>query len=293
MTLDIWIQSAIYGICIGAVYGLAAAGLSLIFGVMDMLNVSHGELVMIGGYLTYEAFDQLWRMDPFLSLTLVLPAMFVIGVALFLAFFFLLARQPVEAKIKNSLLVGFGLTLVFDKLAMLLWTADVQSVTPSYALQSLGFFGLRLPYTRLGGLILALVLILGLHLFLTRTYPGKAIRATAQNWQAATLMGVDIRRSYILAFALGTVMAGAAGTMVVVTGSVSPSIGLEWTLNALVVVVMGGLGNVGGAFLAGIILGLVQSLSSLIVGSTYQQAVGLTFFILFLLLRPQGLFGTR
>jgi branched-chain amino acid transport system permease protein len=291
LNLETLIQSAIYGIFIGAVYGLAAAGLSLVFGVMDMLNVSHGELVMIGGYLTFWAFDLL-KIDPFASLVLVLPAMFLIGVGLFLAFFYLLAKQPEEAKVKNSLLVGFGLTLVFHNLAILLWTTDERSVTTSYTALGLKFLGVSLPYTRLGGLILSLVLIGGLHLFLTRTYPGKAIRATAQNWQAATLMGIDIRRSYVLAFALGTVMAAAAGTMVVVSFAIEPAMGMSWTLKALIVVVMGGLGNVGGAFLAGIILGVVESISALFVGP-YMQVVGLILFLLILQLRPQGLFGTR
>lgn len=291
MSLETLIQSALFGIFIGAIYGLAAAGLSLVFGVMDMLNVSHGELVMIGGYLTFWVFD-LFKLDPFLSLAGVLPAMFVIGAVLFVIVFLPLARLPEEAKVKNSLLIGFGLTLVFHNLAILLWTTDERSVTTAYTGLGLKFWGLSLPYIRLGGLVLSLVLIWGLHLFLTRTFAGKSIRATAQNWQAATLMGVDIRRTYLLAFALGTAMAGAAGTMVAVAYAIEPAMGMSWTLKALIVVVMGGLGNVGGAFLAGIILGVVESVSALFVGP-YMQVVGLILFLLILQLRPQGLFGTR
>jgi branched-chain amino acid transport system permease protein len=291
LNFDTLIQSAIYGIFIGAVYGLAAAGLSLVFGVMDMLNVSHGELVMIGGYLTFWAFDLL-GVDPFVSLAMVLPVMFIFGMGLFLLLFFPLARLPEEAKINSSLLVGFGLSLVFHNLAILLWTTDERSVTTGYTALGFKFLGLSLPYTRLGGLVLSLVLIYALHIYLTRTYSGKSIRATAQNWQAATLMGIDIRKSYILAFALGTVMAGAAGTMVAVSFAVEPAMGMGWTLKALIVVVMGGLGNVSGAFLAGIILGVVESISALFVGP-YMQVVGLVIFLLILQLRPQGLFGTR
>ena len=134
-------------------------------------------------------------------------------------------------------------------------------------------------------------MILALHLFLTRTYLGKGIRATAEDWQAATLVGIDIRRTYLIAFALGTALAGVAGTLVTVGYAVSPSIGLEWTLKALVVVVLAGLGSVFGTFLGGVLLGVAEAASVLFIGGAYREVIGLVLFVLVLLVRPQGLFG--
>jgi branched-chain amino acid transport system permease protein len=144
----------------------------------------------------------------------------------------------------------------------------------------------------LGTLVVALGVIVGLHLFLTRTYLGKGIRATAEDWQAATLVGINVRWTYLIAFALGTALAGVAGTLVAVGFSISPTIGLDWTLKALIVVVLAGLGSVFGTFVGGLLLGLGESLVTLIPnGGSYRELVGLVLFMVVLLVRPQGLFG--
>lgn len=283
-------QNLIFGILTGALYGLAAAGLSLVFGVLRVLNVAHGELVMIGGYASFWLFALL-GLDPFLSLPLVVPLMFLVGLGLHQGLFSRVQTLEEEPRIKNSLLIGFGLSLALHNLAIRLWTADDRSITTAYSGATLTLSGLVFPVVRLGALAAAFVAIFALDLFLRRTYIGQAIRATAEDWEAAVLMGIDIRRTYLIAFALGSALAGTAGTLVSVGYSINPAIGLEWTLKALIVVVLAGLGSMPGTLLAGLLLGLAESVSALLIGGAYREVVALVLFLLVLMIRPQGLFG--
>ena len=292
MSLEPIAQLLLFGIFVGALYGVAAVGLALVFGVMRILNVAHGELLMLGGYVSFWLFA-LWRVDPFLSLLATVPVLFVIGLGLNTTLFTHVTRLDEEAKIKNSLLIGFGLALILSNLAIQLWTADERSVTAGYSGLGVQLFGIALPYTRLAGLAVALLAIVALHLFLQRTFLGKAIRATAEDWEAAELAGVNIRRVYLITFAIGSALAGVAGTLVSVGYTIAPNIGLSWTIKALVVVVLAGLGNVFGVFAAGILLGIAEALSVLAIGPAYREVVGLVLFLAALLLRPEGLFGAR
>ena len=291
MSLQVFAQSLIFGIFVGGLYGLAAVGLSLVFGVMKMLNVAHGELLMLGGYVTFWFFS-LYKIDPFLGLFPSALILFLFGMVLYKGLFSPLAKLHEEVKIKNSLLIGFGLSLVFHNLAIRLWTADERSVTVFYSGWGFSLFGLRFPFIRLGGLVLATIVILALQQFLTKTYFGKAIRATTENWESAALMGINIEKTSMVSFALGATLAAMAGTIVSVGYAIHPAMGLEWTLKALIVVVLAGLGNIGGAFVAGVLLGATESVSALFVGS-YMEVVGLVIFLLVLEFRPQGLFGKR
>jgi branched-chain amino acid transport system permease protein len=200
-------------------------------------------------------------------------------------------RADEETRVKNSLLIGFGLALALHALAVQAWTADERSVTTPYGGAVLTVGGLAIPLVRLLSLAVAMALIGALHLLLTRWRWGKAIRATAEDWQAALLTGIDVRRAYLLAFALGTALAGAAGTLVTVAYSVSPSIGLEWTLKALIVVVLAGLGSMLGTFVGGLVLGVAEAASAAAFGGPYREVIGLVIFVLVLVLRPRGLFG--
>lgn len=284
------LQQAVLGLLIGGLYGLAAAGLSLVFGVLKVLNVAHGELIMLGGYGAFWLFA-LAGVDPFTSLTLVLPVAFLAGLILYAGLFRYVVRAPEEVRIKNSLLIGFGLALAVDALAVRLWTADERSITTPYAGAVITVGPLVIPLIRLATLAVALLLIGVLHLLLARWRWGRAIRAAAEDWEAAMLTGIDVRRAYVLAFALGTALAGAAGTLVSVGYSISPSIGLEWTLKALIVVVLAGLGSMIGTFVAGLMLGLAEALSAAVVGGAYREVVGLVLFFVVLIARPRGLFG--
>jgi branched-chain amino acid transport system permease protein len=285
-------QQILLGLLLGGLYGLAAAGLSLVFGVLKVLDVAHGELIMLGGYGAFWLFALLgW--DPFASLLVVIPGALLLGAVLYAVLFGFVVRAGEEARIKNSLLVGFGLALALHALAVRLWTADDRSITTAYSGAVLTVGGLSIPIIRLLSLAVALALIVALHLLLARWRWGKAIRATAEDRQAALLTGIDVRRAYLLAFAIGTALAGAAGTLVSVGYSISPSIGLEWTLKALIVVVLAGLGSMLGTFVAGLFLGVAEALSAAAFGGPYREVVGLVIFVVVLVLRPRGLFGAR
>lgn len=283
-------QQFLLGLLIGGLYGLAAAGLSLVFGVLKVLNVAHGELIMLGGYGAFWLFALL-GIDPFASLLLVVPLGLLLGIALYWALFGFVVRADEETRVKNSLLIGFGLALALHALAVRLWTADERSITTPYAGAVLTVGDLAIPVVRLLSLAVALALIGGLHLLLRHWRWGQAIRATADDWQAALLTGIDVRRAYLLAFAIGTGLAGAAGTLVSVGYSISPSIGLEWTLKALIVVVLAGLGSVIGTFVGGLVLGVAEAASAVAFGGPYREVVGLVIFVVVLVLRPRGLFG--
>src|SRR5207237_815921 len=200
--MNAFLQQLVLGLLIGGLYGLAAAGLSLVFGVLKVLNVAHGQLIMLGGYGAFWLFA-LWGLDPFASLALVVPGALVLGVILYGALFGWVVRAHEETRVKNSLLIGFGLALALDGAAVRLWTADERSITTGYAGAVFAFGGLAVPLVRLASLALAFALIGGLHLLLRRWRWGRAIRATAEDWEAALMTGIDVRRAYLLAFAIG------------------------------------------------------------------------------------------
>jgi branched-chain amino acid transport system permease protein len=285
-------QSLTFGILVGALYGLAAVGLSMVFGVTKLLNVAHGDLLMMGGYVSFWLFTLL-GIDPFASIPLSMLSLILMGVLVYLLLFSRLIKLPTEDKVRNSMLVGFGLSLVLQNLALRLWTADPRGITPSYAGAAFTVLGVRLPYVRVASLVIAFVFLFALQLFLRKTYTGKAIRATVEDWEAATLMGINVHRVYLLSFVLGAALAGAAGTLVAVGYSIEPAMGMDWTLKALIVLVMGGVGNIVGTLVGGLILGVAESATAILIDPNYRQVVGLVLFILILLVRPQGLFGTK
>jgi len=219
-------QNLVSGILVGALYGLAAVGLSLTFGVTKFLNVAHGELLMFGGYASFWVFSLL-GVDPFLTLPSTILFLLLIGVLLYKLLFSRMIKLTEEAKVKNTMLIAFGLSLILQNIALRLWTADDRAITTTYSRLALTAFGVRLPVVRLASLVIALVCLLALHLFLQRTYTGKAIRATVEDWAAATLVGIDIHRVYLVSFILGVVLAGVAGALVSVGYSIMPTMGLE------------------------------------------------------------------
>ena len=285
-------QNLVFGILVGGLYGLVAVGLSLVFGVTKFLNVAHGELLMLGGYAAFWVFT-LWGVDPFASLPLVVIFLLLIGLVLYKLLFSRMVKLTEDNKIKNTLLIGFGLSLVFQNVALRLWSADDRGITTAYSGQAFTLLGIRFPVVRVASLAIALVFLLALHLFLRRTYMGKAIRATVEDWEAATVTGIDVHKVYLVSFLLGAALAGVAGSLVSVGYSIQPAMGLEWTLIALVVMVLGGLGSIFGTFVAGLVLGVTQSLTSYWIGGEYREIVALLLFLLVLVFRPQGLFGAR
>lgn len=288
--MDIILQTAVSGLLVGAIYGLAALGLSLAFGVLKVLNVAHGELIMLGGYTAFYLFTRL-GMDPVVSLAGVFAILAIFGVVLYTLFFSHIVRLDEENRIKNSLLLGFGLTLILQTAAIRLFSADDRGITTAYSSAAWEIAGVRFPVVRVAGLVVAIIAVVLLDRFLRKTYWGKALRATSEDWTTAALTGINIRRVYLLAFGISAGLAGAAGVLIVLGFSVNPSVGLQWTLKALIVVVLAGLGSIRGTLLGGIFLGLIEAFSSLWFGGEYRELVGLLIFLLVLSLRPQGLFG--
>jgi len=285
-------QNLVFGILLGALYGLAAVGIAMVFGVTKFLNVAHGELLMFGGYASFWLF-KLLDLDPFLSLPLTIIFLLLIGTVLYQLIFVRMVKLPEEEKIKNTMLVGFGLTLILQNTALLLWTADDRGITTSYSGAAFTLLGVRFPYVRVAGLVISLVCLFALQQFLRRTYTGKAIRATVEDWEAASLVGIDVHKVYLLSFLLGTALAGVAGTLVLVSFSVEPAMGMHWTLKSLIVMVLGGTGNFMGTFVGGILLGATESATAFFISGNYRQVVGLILFLLILIFRPQGLFGVK
>ncbi len=283
------IQSILFGLSVGSLYGVAAVGLALAFGVMNVLNVAHGELLVLGGYVTYGLFAWL-GVDPYLSIVFCMPALALVGVVLDRLVYRPIHRLRGEHKIKNSLLVSFGLVLIFQALAIEFFSADERSVQMSYAGQGFTVAGVSLPYTRIVSFGVALVAIAGLHVFLARTMTGKAIRAAAEDAEAAELVGIDLRRYYRGTLALSAALGGLAGTLVIIGYGIAPTSGLAWLLRSLIVVVLAGTGSIFGVFGAGILLGVVEALSGYLFGSATREIVGLVLFLIVLVVRPQGLF---
>lgn len=285
-------QNLLFGLFVGSIYGIGAVGLALSFGVLKLMNIAHGELVMVGAYAAFWLFVRL-GVDPFLGLLVVVPLMFAFGILLELVLFDHVVRLNLETKIKNSLLISFGLSVILQETAAQAFTADERTIQTSYS--GLGFLvaGLALPYTRLATFALTLVFIFALWYLLNRTGLGRAIRATSEDWEAATLAGVNVHRIYLFTFGLGAAAAGIAGAFIGVTYGFTPTIGLVWTLKALIIVVLAGSGSILGAFPAGLLLGLVEAVSGMVIGAEYREIVGLVIFLVVLLVRPQGLFGKK
>jgi branched-chain amino acid transport system permease protein len=186
--------------------------------------------------------------------------------------------------------MAFGLILILDNTAIALWTTNIKILSTSYSGKMFEFFGVRIPLTGLIVVGLTSIAILALHLFLSRTYLGKSIRATAQDWEAASLLGVNIDRTYLICCGISLALAGLAGSCFAIMYPLSPDIGLRWVLFAMVVLVLAGMGNIKEVFLAGLIMAILEQLSAVLIGGHYRGIASLAVFILILVLRPQGLF---
>jgi len=282
-------QTLVFGILNGALYGIIALGIALVFGVMKYLNVAHGALIIVGAYGSLFLFRL--GIDPFASIPFILILLFLGGIILFKAFFTRLVEFHEGEKIKNSLLISFGLMLVIENLATLIWTGDERSITPSYSGVTFQLFGLRFPLIGLSGGVLALILISALHLFLSRTYFGKSVRAVSQDHEAAGLMGINVRRTFLASFAISVSLAGIPSVLIGLQ-SFSPTAGIQWFNKGIIVVMLSGIGNIYGVFPAGLFLGIIEALSVFFFGATYREVTGLVVFVIILILFPTGLLGS-
>jgi branched-chain amino acid transport system permease protein len=284
--METFVQSVVSGVLMGALYAMIGIGLTIVFGVMRIINLAHGEMVMLGMFAAFWS-QKLWGFDPFLSILLWAPVMFVLGV---LVYRFLL-RAIIPGGELNTLLYTAGLSLLAANLALMAWTGDYRTISLSYTLEPMRPLGIAVPAALAIGFGVAVVITVALWLFLGRTDAGRAIRATSQNREAAVLMGIDVERVSALAFGLGTALAGAAGVLLAPSLYLYPTVGELVIVKSFVIVVLGGLGSVPGAIAGGILLGLVESLGAVYVSTTYKDGLGYVIFLLVLLYRPSGLFG--
>ena len=282
-------QILAYGVILGAFYGLLTIGLALLFGVMRYLNIAHGSFMMIGGYACYWLFT-LWGVDPVLSIPLVMVLMFLMGVLLYRVLFSRLSRVSEERRINSSLIMAFGLIMILDNSAIAAWTTNIKILNTSYTGTMFDVLGIRIPLTGLIVLGVTMLAILALYLFLSRTYLGKSIRATAQDWEAASLLGVNIDRTYLICCGISIALAGLAGSCFTLMYPISPDVGLRWVTFAMVILVLAGMGNIKEVFVAGLIMAMLESLSSVAIGAAFRGIASLLVFMLILIFRPQGLF---
>jgi branched-chain amino acid transport system permease protein len=284
----LFLQSVLSGVLVGGVYALIGVGLTLIFGVMRVINFAHGELVMLGMYATWIFFvNPHLGWDPYLSILAVAPLLFLWGALLQMT----VINRVLDALPQNQILLTIGLGLVMSNAVMLGFTSDYRLLTTSYSSSSFDLGGLSVSYPLLMSFAVTAVITAGLYVFLLRTDTGQAIRATAQDRTAAQLMGIDVRKMSVLAFGLGSALAGVAGALVAPTYYIYPQVGGAFTLKAFVIVVLGGMGSVVGATLAGVLIGVTESLAAVYVATGLKELVVYVLFLVLLLVKPSGLLG--
>jgi branched-chain amino acid transport system permease protein len=284
--LDLLLQVLINGILQGGLYAIVALGLALVWGVLNIVNLSHGAFIMLGAYISWYSFQWL-HLDPFLGLPLTAVLMFFVGYAVQRGILNLIVRAPMF----NTLLITFGLEVVLTYLAQLVFSADFRTINPAYSGQNITLAGLTIPLVRLAACIMAIALTLIMWYFLLRTRLGRAIRATAQNLSAARLYGVEPRHLYAVTFGLGLALAGAAGGLYGTVSQINPYIGATLTAKSFAIAIIGGLDTPLGVIAGGLILGLIESLATLYIGPTYADVASFGVLILVLIVRPTGLLG--
>jgi len=288
VTADILLQSLLSGILIGLIYALVAVGLTIIFGVMDIVNFAHGEFLMFGMYSAFW-FYALWHLDPLVSLPVSALALFILGVLVF----FLVIRRIIAAPMLSQIFATFGLMILFRGLAQLLWKPDFRAVDKPLTAGTVALGSVQFGLPQIAAGAGAVLITLALWLFLTRTRIGAALEATAADREAAMLMGIDANRMFALAWGLGAACAGIAGALLASFFPVYPEVGANFILIAFVVVNLGGFGSIAGAFWAGIIVGVVEVVGGLIAGPQFKLAIVLLLFLAILSIRPQGLLGRK
>lgn len=281
--VEVLIQTILRGILTGGVYALVAVGLTLIFGVMDVVNFAHGAYLMLAMYASFYVWSFL-GLDPFLSVLIVAPLFFLFGAVSY----YLVIHPIIDRSMFAQIFVTVGLIWVFEHLALFLFGPSPRRITGEYG--GIGAFGMAFEEVRLYGFLLAVVAVALLFLLLYRTRLGLNIRATSESPEIAQLMGVDIYRIYLLTFAIGIALVGAAGPVVAQLDSTEPTIWSYYVLIAFVVVVLGGLGNVTGALIAGPIIGITEALASLYLDPLLGPPIYYVLFFAVLVLRATGQF---
>ncbi|MBN9463186.1 MAG: branched-chain amino acid ABC transporter permease [Burkholderiales bacterium] len=286
--MDTLAQLVLSGILVGSIYALMSVGLTLIFGVLRIVNFAHGEFLMLGMYGAW-AMSRFAGVNPYVGLLLVVPAMFLFGMLVYK----LIVTPGLDKPHLVIVFATMGLSIMLQNLALMIMSADLFDVPPMFGGRSLGIGPLYVKTELLIGFCIALGVTFAMRWIVKTTYLGKAIRATVQDREAASLMGIPVHRIFLITFASGSALVGLAACVMLPVFSVFPTVGLNFVLIAFVIVVLGGMGSIEGALLGGICIGVVQSMSSYYFAPAYGQLFFFILFMLVLVFRPAGLMGQK
>ena len=286
MSVEILLQTLASGLLIGLIYALVSVGLTLIFGVMDIVNFSHGEFLMFGMYSGFWLYA-IFQLDPIYTLPLTAIFLFGVGVLVYRV----VISKIINAPMLSQIFTTFGLMILFRGLAQFFWKPDFRTVDDSVVSGTASLFGIQIGLPQLTAGVGAILVTAGIYLFLTRTRAGAALEATAADKEAARLMGIDTQRMFAMAWGLGAACAGVAGALLSTFFPIFPEVGANFILIAFVVVNLGGFGSVLGALYAGILVGVIEVMGGFLLGPQYKLAIVLALFLGVLMFRPQGLMG--
>jgi branched-chain amino acid transport system permease protein len=286
MTAEVLLQGIVSGLLMGFVYALIAAGLSLIFGLMEIVNFAHGEFLMLAMFSTYWAWA-LWRLDPVVSLPLTAAMLFLLGFATYHG----MIRWVLGAPMLAQIFATFGLAIFLRSAAQAIWGVDFHVVKDPLVQGRISLGGLFIGLPQLVASVGALLAFVFLNWFISRTETGLALQATAQDRQAASLMGINTERMFALGWGIGAACVGVAGALLTIFFYVFPDVGASFALLAYVTVALGGFGNVPGTLVAGVVVGLIEVLGGLLIAPALKYVAVFVIYLLVVLWRPQGLFG--
>jgi branched-chain amino acid transport system permease protein len=285
MRIDILVQLLINGVLFGTMYGIAAIGLSLIFGTMQIIFLAQGTMIVLAAYGCYWLF-QLFGMDPYFSIVLVVPGSLILGLVIYQGLF----RKVAGSGKFPSLLIAFGLMALLENLMSVLWTPNPRALKSDYATYGITIMGITISFTRLVAFVMASLATIGVTLFLKKTLVGKAVRAASENLDSAMLVGITPHRVNTVAFAIGMGLAGLAGVATATVYPFDPYFGFIFSLKAMIALALGGMGSVTGALLGGILLGVIESTGSYLFTGGWADAIAYAVFLLVLMFKPEGLF---
>lgn len=286
--MELFLQTLVLGLLLGSVLALAASGLTLIFGIMEVINVAHGALLIFAAFLAWT----LWSaagIDPLIGIAITVPAMFGLGLAIYAV-----ALRPVRGSPPSTtVILTFAVAILLEGLMGFVWGNNAHSSTPSYFDQSFAVSGLVFPKAEVFGGLIAAGVLGGLYLIVTRTWLGRAIQAASENGQGAELVGIDVGRVAALTFALGVATTGAAGAIISVLAPFLPGSHTIWISRLLGIIVLGGMGSLPGAVIGALMMGVAETMTATYVSLRWAAAVPFIVIFVVMLLRPQGLLGTR